>query len=476
MRFKLISMLFIALFSYMASNADDRHLEIPEITIPSGSVVDFQIDLVDDELTLAFSAEIDLPDGFTILPQVDKPSRTQYTLNMDRNDKMTFEASYPYQNNDVRLILMTADNSAIKGKTGWVVKLPMTTAVQPGTYEAKVHLIHMTYPEGNSYKEVDIPEITVKITVTEPEEVRYTDNQLFCNDIEINQGENAELKLSYNSISDVYEYSADVVLPKQINVDGNVIFSDLMSSIENFTNSSSWDETAYKLSISGEYGGKRNPTAPSGVQELASVKLNTAALLPGEYEIKVTNQALSNNEADYTPAEYVGTLIVKATTQAEKCATPVISVKDNRLFVNSDTEGASYHTSIVANDHKTVVHGEDPIELGGQYLVTTYASADGYRDSEPVAATLIWNKKDDISVGSDEIEMGTDRMILLQSSGDSILISGVSIGESLALYEISGTNLYQGNADREVFVIPYSCVPGQIYIVKVGNSTFKYQF
>ena len=435
MKLKSILLLTVALLSFGKGwSADDRHLVIPDITIPSGSIAYFQIDLEDVEQTLSIDAEIAIPDEFAILPLAEDPNSTQYTLNLARNAKMTYNSSYPYNgnesiqesyHNDVRFLIMTSDVTPIKGGSGWLVKLPMTTTAQPGVYEARVHTIHIS---NTSFEENDLPDITVKITVTEPEEIRYTDNQLFCNDIEINKGDNAELKLSYNSSSEVYEYSADIILPSQVSIDGEVIFSSTISSIENFTNNSVWDAASSKLTVTGAYGGKRNPTAPSGVQEFATVKLNTASLAAGEYEIRVSNQSLSNDN-DYSPAEYVGKLIVKATSQAEKCSTPVISIKDNQLFVHSDTEGASYHTSIVANDHKNVVHGEEPIELDGQYLITTYATADGYSDSDPSTATLVWNKKDDICTELGEIKMGTDRMLLLQSVGDNIVVSGTTEGE-----------------------------------------------
>jgi len=474
MRLKLILILLAALLSYTEGRAD-RHPGIPEITIPSGSVVDFQIDLEDDETTVALDADIDLPDGFSILPQADRPNRTQYTLNLVRNEKMTFEASYPYNDNDIRIILMTADNSPIKGKTGWVVRLPMTTTAQPGTYEARMYNIHMT---NTSYNEIDVPEIIVKITVTEPEEIRYTENQLFCNDIEISQGENAELTLSYNSTSDVYEYSADVVFPTRTTLDGDVTFSNTLTSVENFTNNSSWDGTTSKLTISGIYGGgRRDVPAPSGLQEIAVVKFNTASLAAGEYEIKVSNQMLSNDDADYAPAEYVGKLIVKATTTKEKCSTPTISIENNQLIVRSDTKGATYHTSIVAYDHQNIDHGEnEPIELVGQYLVTSYASAVGYNDSEPATVTLVWNKRTDIISGANDIEMGTNRMLLLQSVGTNLVISGLKGNEHIALYDISGMMIYQGNTDNETFTIPNSCESGHIYIVKVGQDAIKYKF
>lgn len=495
MKSKLILSFALAILTNLVGRAYDQNLQAPAISMPSGSVGYFQIDLEDDEQTVAFDAEIELPDKFAVLPKEDTPNRTQYVLNYERNEKMTFDASYPYNGkesypesyyNDVRLILMTADNSYIKGKTGWIVKLPMSTTAQPGTYEARIHSIHLTtkrYLTDNnqtSYIEVDLPDITVTITVTEPEEIRYTDNQLFCNDIEINQGETAELILFYNSKSDVYEYSTNVVLPPSITPDGEISFSSELTSIANFSNTSSWDEAATAMTVSGIYGGgRRDVPAPSGIQKIGSVMLNTASLAAGEYEIKLANQVLSNDDDDYTPAEYIGKLIVKLSTPepVEKCATPTISVRNNLLYIHSTTDGAIYHTSVVASDHQNTIHRDDePIELVGQYMVTSYASADGFKDSEPVTATLIWNKNDDISTGVDEIDMGTNRMLLLQSVGENITISGITETESILLYDISGAILYQGRADSTSFKIPYPCISGQIYIVKAGSTTFKYLF
>lgn len=495
MKTKLILFLAFTILTNLVSWSYNQNLQSPAVSMPSGSVGYFQIDLEDDEQTVAFDAEIELPDGFTVLPKDDTPNRTQYVLNYDRNEKMTFDASYPYNGkeeysesyyNDVRLILMTADNSYIKGKTGWIVKLPMTTTAQPGNYEARIHSIHLTtktYLSSSgqtSYDEIDLPDITVKITVTEQEEIRYTDNQLFCNDIEINQGEKAELIISYNSKADVYEYSTDIVLPASTKPDAEIAFSEGLTSVDNFTNKSSWNESTLTLTVSGVYGGgRRDLPAPSGIQKIGGVVLNTSSLAAGEYEIKLGNQLLSNNDDDYAPSEYIGKLIVKANTTdpVEKCATPTISVQDNHLYVSSTTKGAKYHTSIVAQDHQDVIHGEnEPIELIGKYRVTSYASADGFQDSEPVMATLIWNKKDDISTDIDEINMETDRILLLRSVGENIVISGMTETESILLYDMSGVMLYQGSADSTTFTIPYSCNSGQIYIVKAGLTTFKYLF
>ena len=474
-----ILLAFAVCLSFIKVWAVERHLAVPDITIPSGGTVDFQIDLEDDEVyTICFNSDLEIPDGFSFVPQDNDPTTPFFTVNYARQRNAVFGASYPgrgkWDENDIRFIYYSTDNGIISDAAGWIVKFRLTTTAAPGVYEAKLFDINIT---DKAFHEIDQEDLIVKITVTEPEEIRYTENQLFCNDIEVNQGENAELKLSYNSTSDIYEYSASVVLPSGVQPLGNVTFTEVLTSIDNFTNNSSWDANTSELKISGEYGGRRADPAPSGKKEFATVSLNTSTLVPGEYQIKVTNQVLSNDDDDYTPEEYIGYIIVKAKAEAERCSPPTITIDGNRLIVHSDTDGATYHTTITAQDHQEVTHAEGKhIELTGQYLVTSYASAEGYSDSEPVTATLIWNKTEDISTGVDDILMETNRMILLQSVGNTLVIHGVKHSESIYLYDLPGTLLYQGSADYNPYSIPYECESGKLYIVKVGSDTIKYIF
>lgn len=478
MKSKQALVVFAMLLSSVICKAEERHLSVPDVTIPSGGIVDLRIDLEDqEEWTICFDAELELPEGFEVLYKTDKPETPQFTVNYARNSEGVFNASYPYKgkgdNNDVRFIYYSTDNSVIKDATGWIVKFPLLATTQPGTYEARIHSIHIS---NKSFVEIDGEDIIFKIIVTEPVITRYTDNQLFCDDIEINQGENAELKLSYNSSSEIYEYAASIILPSGVQPNGNVNFTDLLTSIEDFTNNASWDVESSELKISGEYGGRRADPAPSGTNEFATVKLNTSSLVPGEYQITITNQVLSNDDDDYTPENYIGYITVRAIVESEKCATPVITIEDNKLIVHSDTEGAIYHTSITAMDHQEAVHVEgEYIELTGRYLVTSYASVYGYADSDPITATLVWNKMADIT-SVDEVRMEKERMVMLQSVGDAIVVHGVESGEAISLYDLSGTLLFRGEADADRYSIPCVCEPGKLYIVRVGADAIKYRF
>ena len=69
----------------------------------------------------------------------------------------------------------------------------------------------------------------------------------------------------------------------------------------------------------------------------------------------------------------------------EKCATPTISFANGKVKVTCATEGAKCVTSIVTEEQAS----EDAeIDLSSEFTVRTYATAEGYDDSEVVTATF----------------------------------------------------------------------------------------
>ena len=69
----------------------------------------------------------------------------------------------------------------------------------------------------------------------------------------------------------------------------------------------------------------------------------------------------------------------------ERCATPTISFANGKVKVTCATEGAKCVTSIVTEEQAS----EDAeIELSSEFTVRTYATAEGYEDSEVVTATF----------------------------------------------------------------------------------------
>lgn len=159
------------------------------------------------------------------------------------------------------------------------------------------------------------------------------------------------------------------------------------------------------------------------------------------------------------------------------CAAPVITIQDNQLLVTCETEDAKIHTSITSDDFNNFENNSgEAIPLTGQYLVTSYATADGYEQSEPATAVLVWSKVIDVESGIDAIEMGTERALLLRSIGENIEIVGTAADETICVYNISGQQFYTGKSTVDRTIIPVALNKGEIYIIKVGEQSIKYQF
>ena len=73
-----------------------------------------------------------------------------------------------------------------------------------------------------------------------------------------------------------------------------------------------------------------------------------------------------------------------------KCATPSIWFANGMVKVTCATEGAKCVTSIVMAENQTSEDGE--IDVSPAFTVSTYATAEGYEDSEVVTATFSWPK------------------------------------------------------------------------------------
>lgn len=301
-------------------------------------------------------------------------------------------------------------------------------------------------------------------------------NLIFFDNIKVQQGHNAELKIYYSSISNVDRYSTTIDLPVNESMIESVCISPAINSINNFYNTTSIVSLSPEMSeitITGEKQGL--DAAPSGVQEIATIIFNTSSIPAGKNEIRLHNQAIYNDKNHHSPADFIGELAIEAPSQYEKCATPTITIENNNLVIYCETPGVTFHTSIVAVDNQNIIHGEnEPIKLLGQYHVTTYSSMSGYTNSDSVTATLAWNK--DANITTNVIDMESTRMVLIKKAGDNIMIEGLTSNETIGLYNLNGLMLYNGKCYSESAIIPFSCIPGQIYIVKVGDDAIKYKF
>ena len=87
----------------------------------------------------------------------------------------------------------------------------------------------------------------------------------------------------------------------------------------------------------------------------------------------------------------------------EKCATPTFSFANGKVKVTCATEGAKCVTSIVMAENQTSEDGE--INVSPAFKVSTYATAEGYDNSEVVTTTFSWPKSADDLDGDGHIDI-----------------------------------------------------------------------
>ncbi len=105
------------------------------------------------------------------------------------------------------------------------------------------------------------------------------------------------------------------------------------------------------------------------------------------------------------------------TPGTKKCATPTISYADGKLNFDCATEGARCIWTIKSND---VGSGEgNSISLFNQYLLTVYATAIGYEDSDRATATLVWGSGD--AEGDNVIRIGGAGSGSCDVNGDGVV-------------------------------------------------------
>lgn len=154
--------------------------------------------------------------------------------------------------------------------------------------------------------------------------------------------------------------------------------------------------------------------------------------------------------------------------EVQKCATPVITFKDNGLDITCDTQDADFITTVTCSDANTYNSGR--IDFSATYEVTSYAVKLGYEDSESVTAILCWIENSNGS--SDIIEVASTPVLIFASNGD-IAIKGVKINTEIIIYNVNGTMLDKKVANGNDIIVNTSLLKGNIAIVNVEGKAVK---
>ena len=85
----------------------------------------------------------------------------------------------------------------------------------------------------------------------------------------------------------------------------------------------------------------------------------------------------------------------------QKCATPTIEIVDGKLTFNCETEEVEFVSEVTTKEVKRIVNNEAVI-LGGKYMLSVYATKEGYEDSD--VATMEFT----IGAGGDVCDVNQD--------------------------------------------------------------------
>ena len=152
-----------------------------------------------------------------------------------------------------------------------------------------------------------------------------------------------------------------------------------------------------------------------------------------------------------------------------QCATPSISYESGKLMFACETTGAKYHYTITDTDIKSDALSENgEVSLSAAYNISVYATADGYKASDKVKATLYWINANLDTVTN--INMVRTRGVVASAHDGIITLSGLDNGEVVKFYATDGK--YLGSSVAANGSASYA-VNESLVIAKVGKDSIK---
>lgn len=153
------------------------------------------------------------------------------------------------------------------------------------------------------------------------------------------------------------------------------------------------------------------------------------------------------------------------------CATPQISYSNGKLFIECETEDAEFFTTVTSSYVKDYTTSE--FDLSATYNICVYATANGYKDSDTVYATLCWIENGDDNDYTTEIINIPATAALITSTNGTLAISCSLNGENVAVYNTDGVLVGTTTIENGSATIATGLSKGTIAIVKIGEKSIK---
>ena len=152
-----------------------------------------------------------------------------------------------------------------------------------------------------------------------------------------------------------------------------------------------------------------------------------------------------------------------------KCSTPSVSYGEGKLMFACETTGAKYHYTITDTDIKSNALSENgEVSLTAAYNISVYATADGYKASDKVEATLYWINAN-LDNGTN-INMVRTRGVVASAHDGIVTLSGLDNGEVVKFYATDGK--YLGSSVAANGAASFA-VNESLVIAKVGKNSIK---
>lgn len=159
----------------------------------------------------------------------------------------------------------------------------------------------------------------------------------------------------------------------------------------------------------------------------------------------------------------------------KQCSKPTISYRNGQLIFKSETEVVRFVSEIKDADIKK--YYTETIDLNNTYIITVYATKEGYENSDVAIATLCWIEAEPMQEGTIEAEDGVTEVkaipVLIQAEDNTISVQGATEGSEISVYNTAGIKLSSTIANKATATLKTNIHSGSTLIVKIGEKAVK---
>ena len=154
------------------------------------------------------------------------------------------------------------------------------------------------------------------------------------------------------------------------------------------------------------------------------------------------------------------------------CAEPTIEYADGKLIISSTTSGAECFYTLTATDAAIDQPVANEINLTATYIITAYATAHGYKNSNVTTATLCWL---DAQFEPDGLLPARieKRPVIITSDNGYLQVKGLNAGETISVFSVDGRLISSTMAHSSIVTTDATMLKDGIAIIRIGDESIK---